>query len=513
MTLTAFPDITRAACSRSVTFEVSCADTRVGYHVRVVGSCQALGCWNPHKGFPLHTCAARFPQWDSTSSVLLPSSDVIEYKYVICATDGRVETWEERPNRLLHLDAIQNSSLLEEAHLVITECFHEGNTKEEFRFRKRSAFRAKLHRCHSPIKVPESLVLDVDTTETVDLPCLEGLLYSPTIRERAPSQSVQAFPDLTLQCSPEEARSTQSMVREESSSNLFQAADDLDEESLFEHQYELVGDGPLGEGTFGLVWRCHKQGCSERAAKIVRKARLMPRDMRHLLGDGGEIELHLAIKHPHIVELFEIFNEETTVTLVLEYCRGGDLFDAIVKRRPDGRKGLVEGAVAVAASHVLGALEYIHGKDVVHRDIKCENVLLVHQDVPAEQNVFKLCDFGFAARNRCGGLSDRLGSPDTVAPEILGNGTYGAPVDMWSSGVLMYMMISARPPFWAPTDSEVLRRVRTGNYNFTGEVWDDFPAFGKNFITSLMTVDPRRRPTAVQALQDPWLLYALNNDD
>ena len=108
------------------------------------------------------------------------------------------------------------------------------------------------------------------------------------------------------------------------------------DKSEFEDKYALVGNGPLGEGTFGWVWRCTPKSSKviredkEMAAKIVRKARLQPRDMKYLLGDDGEVKLHLTMKHEHICELLEYFDEPGTVTLILEYCRGGDLFDAIV---------------------------------------------------------------------------------------------------------------------------------------------------------------------------------------
>uniref|UniRef100_A0A7S2QM02 Protein kinase domain-containing protein n=2 Tax=Zooxanthella nutricula TaxID=1333877 RepID=A0A7S2QM02_9DINO len=306
------------------------------------------------------------------------------------------------------------------------------------------------------------------------------------------------------------------LVREESCSNLFLHEPDVqkvDSESCeFEQRYSLVGQGPLGEGTFGLVWRCTPKalaaplrGPAERAAKIVRKARLQPRDMRYLLGDDGEIATHLTMKHPNIVELFEYFDEPQSVTLVLEFCRGGDLFDAIIQASKTTGRGFLENAAAVATSHVLSALAYVHGQSVVHRDVKCENVLLAQMGVPADCNTFKLCDFGFAAHDRGEGFSDRLGSPDTVAPEVVAGTRYSFPADLWSTGTLVYMMLSATPPFYAPTDHDVLRKVRTGNYSLCGTLWDSVSAPPKHVITSLMTVDAKLRPTAGEALSKAWL--------
>lgn len=308
-------------------------------------------------------------------------------------------------------------------------------------------------------------------------------------------------------------------MREASCSMLF--AEDCDDDEFnigdkqqeFNDKYTLLGEGPLGEGTFGLVWRCERKKVrmrapepEERAAKIVRKATLQPHDMRYLLGEDGEVRTHLTMKHPHIVQLFEYFDEPQTVTLVLEYCRGGDLFDAIVKQKRSSGRGLLEYQASIVSRDLLSAVEYMHGQSVVHRDIKCENVLLHKVGVPIQENIFKLCDFGFAVHDRGEGLCDRLGSPDTVAPEVVIGARYGAPVDIWSVGVLVYMMLSATPPFFASSDQEVLRKVRAGQYSLSGGIWDSVATPPKNMIASFMIVEPRHRQTAAQALRCEWLM-------
>ena len=108
--------------------------------------------------------------------------------------------------------------------------------------------------------------------------------------------------------------------------------------------------------------------------------------------------------------------------------------------------------------HLLSALHFLHSQPVVHRDVKCENVLLAKENVPPELNVFKLCDFGFAARPRAPSyrLTTRMGSPDTVAPEVVRGEAYWTPVDCWAAGVLLYMSLSATPPFYAQSDAEAL---------------------------------------------------------
>jgi len=533
-----------------VTFLVNCADTRVGQHVRAVGSSTALGCWNPPQSLILSTSAAEFPTWKSVTPARVKIEEHLEYKYVICESDGTAHQWEDGQNRSMQLSSLaSHAKCVTAGSIAVAEVFNGNCDADEFRFRASpivphaASFSLLAHK-PSGRYGPEN-----------ELPPAEGDgsitdLFAPTIRVREPpktmhdrsrSRSLLSVPaavrdSMVVENHPEpevtyrnledpdaagvqptrSADADMGLAREESCSNLFIDALDVEEvkdSSEFEDKYALTGNGPLGEGTFGLVWQCvpkqlpRNSGdhAKERAVKIVRKARLKPRDIRYLLGEDGEIRTHLTMKHPNIVRLFEYFDEPTTVSLILEYCCGGDLFDAIVRQSRAGARGLSEQAAAVVTQHVLSALAYIHSQSVVHRDVKCENVLLTYMGIPIEKNTFKLCDFGFATHDRGEGLSERLGSPDSVAPEVVLGSRYGTPTDLWSTGVLIYMMLTAKPPFYAPTDREVLIKVRTGSYSLSGEVWDSVSAPPKNMITSLMIVNPKLRPSAREALQKEWL--------
>mmetsp|Transcript_111625 Transcript_111625/g.360179 ORF Transcript_111625/g.360179 Transcript_111625/m.360179 type:complete len:427 (+) Transcript_111625:630-1910(+) len=272
--------------------------------------------------------------------------------------------------------------------------------------------------------------------------------------------------------------------------------------------YSLVGDRPIGEGSFACVWRCvpAKGGSDELAAKVVSKSKLQPRDFKNLLGPHGEIETHLSLNHPHIVSLIEFFDEPEAVIMVMECCHGGDLFDAIDGAARSSGRGLSEAATARMMQHLLSALACIHQMRIVHRDLKAENVLLSLAGVPAEENIYKLCDFGFAARDSASGngLADRVGSPFSVAPEVIEGKAYGCAVDLWSAGVLMFMALSSRPPFDAPTSPEVLRLVSCATYSLDGPLWESVSAPCKKLLTSLLTKTPGWRPSAQKALTHPW---------
>lgn len=157
------------------------------------------------------------------------------------------------------------------------------------------------------------------------------------------------------------------------------------------------------------------------------------------------------------------------------------------------------------ARQMLSGIEYLHSLKVVHRDLKCENVLLAKRGVCLQDNVLKICDFGFSAFDHGAGLTDRVGSPDYVAPEVLGGQTYSFPVDLWAMGVIFYMMLSAKSPFAARNDVEVLRKVRAGRYTFSSCKWSGVSDRAKATIASLLVLKPALRPDAPGASSFPWL--------
>jgi len=275
---------------------------------------------------------------------------------------------------------------------------------------------------------------------------------------------------------------------------------------MFESSYDLIGD-KLGCGSFGTVWRCWKirpgvKGGHSFAAKQMEKSQLMQYDVWNLFGSektngDGEIKLHLRQKHPHIVQLFEIFDEPLKVTLVMEACDGGDLFNHITSHKRSCGVGVSEEAATVVMAQMLSALDYLHHQSVVHRDVKCENVLLRHRILALERNTCKLCDFGLAARLPPGGFQEPVGSLDYAAPELVQkSSSYGQPADLWAAGVMLYMMLSGSAPFVADSDSEVLKQIRKCEYSIEGGVWAQTSNRTKAALCGLLTMDQDQRRDA-----------------
>jgi len=259
------------------------------------------------------------------------------------------------------------------------------------------------------------------------------------------------------------------------------------------------------------VWNCRRRarraGGSERqlAVKLMKWENIPSADRANM---ENEVNLHAGVKHPHIVDLIVAFDDGHVVSLVMELCLGGDLFDLVARRRMRAHPnppGLPEKDAAIVLQHTLKAIEYLHSQRIVHNDVKCENVLLHERDLPVERTTFKLCDFGFAARVPVGGaLTARVGSPSSVAPEILHNKPYSTLADMWSVGVLLYVILVAMPPFAAGSRAQVMERVKAGMYSLSGIVWKKVSIDAKLLVRAMMSFNPRDRVTASAALQDVW---------
>jgi len=289
----------------------------------------------------------------------------------------------------------------------------------------------------------------------------------------------------------------------------------------FEDDYDLKEQ--LGEGAFGLVFRCvlRANGTEEHAVKVVNKERLARHSLIALLGDKntgreGEVDLHGCLPHhSNIVGLRDCFHTPSTVRLVIDLCKGGDLFDAIRRAKMESRRrsrdgALTEHGAASVVRQVLSALVFCHSKGVVHRDVKAENVLiekpidLVPLDSVAA--VVKLCDFGLAARCWAADgpvLRDPVGSPDYLAPEVARLEPYGQVADVWSAGVLLFACLRGRLPFPARTDQGVLEMVRAGRCVFD-DGWAQVTQEARS-CTELMLQEQKERPTAEEAVRQPWL--------
>jgi calcium/calmodulin-dependent protein kinase I len=220
-------------------------------------------------------------------------------------------------------------------------------------------------------------------------------------------------------------------------------------------------DEILGEGAYSVVRPAICRRTNERfAVKIMNRAALSKEDEADL---QSEVSILRKMKHPHIVKLVDFFEEPSTYLIVMEYIEGGELFDRIVKKAFYNEKEARDIVLII-----LGAIKYLHDQDIVHRDLKPENLLLKSS---IDDSDVKLADFGFATYVSGSNLDQQCGTPGYVAPEIIAQKMYGKPVDMWSLGVIIYILLGGYPPFHSENQKELFKLILAGKYEFHTEYW------------------------------------------
>lgn len=508
-----------------VLFCLGKAETQPGEEIRVVGSSALLGQWDPQRSVALSTDARSYPYWSTQQVIWLHGDDTgiaeFEYKYIRDRRKlGGGTVWEDGiPNRRVRVCLMDGKA---NVWLVGDETWGKiGSTIRPCSERQLSSdldFTPST-RIFSQNRLADNDDLPRETRLAREMSACSGLSRAVSCNLLPEGASLSVSNSLLP-----EGEATQDAVFDgpkDASSHENTGKTGRGEPGTFDEAYVVVGDSPIGTGSFGLVWRCAPRaqhtsaipggdaaggGETARAVKRITMSKLLPRDVRNLFGyehREGEIRMHQTLKHPYVIELYEVFHEPHIVSLVMECCLGGDLFDVIASHG----KGLPEPGTARMQRHLLEALAFLHLHSVVHRDVKCENVLVLEEGKPMERSTFKLCDLGFAAR--LGGVSQklhtRLGSPDNVAPEIARGESYSTPVDCWAAGVLLYMALAARPPFYAATDIEVLKKVKEGNYDLSSGIWQQTSGHAKHVVRRLMAFQANSRASAREALALEWL--------
>lgn len=193
----------------------------------------------------------------------------------------------------------------------------------------------------------------------------------------------------------------------------------------------------------------------------------------------------------------------------------GELFERIIEE-----KTFTEEKAREVTRQILSGVEHLHSLQIVHRDIKPENVLCTSAKKPFSPHwrfQVKLTDFGLSniiddVEDPSNALLSHVGTSYYLAPEVIGRKGYGSGVDIWACGVVLYIMLSGKFPFWGKTDIEFLRSLERGP-DLTSQEWDNVSDEGKQFVRTLLTLDPSRRPTATQALALPWIMKQGNSED
>ncbi|XP_020092262.1 calcium-dependent protein kinase 20-like isoform X1 [Ananas comosus] len=281
-------------------------------------------------------------------------------------------------------------------------------------------------------------------------------------------------------------------------------------------RYELGQE--LGRGEFGITYLCTERATGDAfACKSISKKKLRTavdiEDVRREV----DIMRHLP-GHPNIVTLRDTYEDDSAVHLVMELCEGGELFDRIV-----ARGHYTERAAAVVTRTIVEVVQFIqvhkyflqlliccwqmmcHKHGVMHRDLKPENFLFANKKETAP---LKAIDFGLSVFFRPGErFTEIVGSPYYMAPEVLKR-NYGPEVDVWSAGVILYILLCGVPPFWAETEQGVAQAIIRSAIDFRRDPWPRVSDNAKDLVKRMLDPDPKRRLTAQEVLDHPWLQNA-----
>ena len=264
-------------------------------------------------------------------------------------------------------------------------------------------------------------------------------------------------------------------------------------ENRFVHVYKMGAN--LGSGHTGDVSRCvHRDSKEERAVKIFRRNTLSETTV-HGTRRSQEVEILRIVDHPNIVRVYEYFEDPKRIFLVMEYCRGGEL-----QQRINSKYQFSEDNAAMIAKQVFMVASYLHDKSIIHRDLKPENIVLEESD--GTLNI-KIIDFGaatFYSKKKL--MRGAQGTIYYTAPEVH-EGNYDEKCDVWSCGVITYVLLCGKLPFEGTTDEQVMERIKAMRYSVTGGVWNSISREAVDLLAAVFQ-PASARISAKEAIQHPW---------
>jgi serine/threonine protein kinase len=257
----------------------------------------------------------------------------------------------------------------------------------------------------------------------------------------------------------------------------------------------------LHSGTASKIYECYpRQSRQEFAVKIVDRKETSRKSVTGKTTAESvlhEVAILDSLKHRNIIQIIDFFEDDDHFYLVMERMRGGDVFDRITQKKKYTEKDARD-----LAKVLLDTVAYLHENNIAHRDLKPQCLLLKSKKNDAD---IKISDFSFACRvHTPQSLTTRCGTPTYVAPEVLKNIPYDQSADMWSIGVILYVLLCGYPPFVDEIQSELFRKVRTAEWQFSGPEWEQVSEDAKNLIRRLLVANPKQRLTAKQALTCKW---------
>ena len=235
----------------------------------------------------------------------------------------------------------------------------------------------------------------------------------------------------------------------------------------------------IGKGNFGKVFQVR----NKKTDKLYACKKLSKLNINNLIKFKQEINILMKMDHPNIIKLYEVFESENSLYLIMEECFGGELFDKILIRIDKNEMYSEREACAIIKQIV--AIEYCHNKGIAHRDLKPENLLYLKEG-DEEDNPLKIVDFGLSKKYDVQKhLTSKVGSVYYVAPEIL-DGNYNEKCDIWSTGVILFILLTGEPPFNGPENKVIFNKIKSYKYDFSNDKWKNISLEAKDLISKML---------------------------
>jgi len=261
-----------------------------------------------------------------------------------------------------------------------------------------------------------------------------------------------------------------------------------------EDKYEIIKE--IGSGGFS---RC-LQVKNKTTGLLFACKELAKKNLSDYEGLMREVNLMIKLDHPNIIKLYEVYENDKSIYLIMELCTGGELFDRIVENTENGKQ-FTEKQAANLFRQMMSAINYCHKNGIVHRDLKPENLLYLNKD---ENSPIKVIDFGMSkVFDHSKYMSERVGTAYYISPEVL-LGKYDEKCDIWSAGVILYIIICGYPCFNGDDDEEIFAAIQKGKILFPSPEWDNISKDVKILIKK-MCCSPDKRLTAEQVLNETWV--------
>ena len=264
--------------------------------------------------------------------------------------------------------------------------------------------------------------------------------------------------------------------------------------------YDVVKQ--LGKGGYGKVYEVkNKQTGELRACKHLSKL-----NINNLEKFKREIAIMQKMDHPNIIKLYEVFESDRSLYIIMEECKGGEIFDRIIEHIQNGEM-YSEKDASIIFQQVMSSIQYCHNHKICHRDLKPENLLYLNEG-SEKDNRLKVIDFGLS--QSIDKLKTKVGTAYYVSPEIL-EGKYTELCDIWSAGVILYILLSGDPPFNGPSDAAIYKKISEKKFNFPEKKWRNISNDAKDLICHML-VPEKERYTAEDVLKHPWFKNADNKN-